>query len=239
MLTLLIPGVGMGGGLASAPIFTGSIPDKTETQNTGTHAYQLGVYFSLANSYSIAPPVQPGWSFDTTTAELDITTAVLGAFGPFTITATNAAGSTPSNAFNVTVIAAPVVATDEQSSGGWIFGYDAEIARRRRRKQEREELEQETEEIEAPVDREIAQFLREQEAKDERREELERIRELARTHASEVRDYGEKVSKALDRALEKATFSAAEALERELERARTDEDLAMLIMQIVLQELDD
>jgi hypothetical protein len=90
---------------ASAPIFTGTIPDIFQRKDTGNYTYDLSVYFSGATSYAIAPAIDTGWTFDTNTAVLVIDTDAVGAFGPFTVTATNATGSTPSNAFNVEVAA--------------------------------------------------------------------------------------------------------------------------------------
>lgn len=96
----------MGGGTASAPVFSGPIPDISETENTGSHQYDLSTYFTGATSYSIAPAVETGWSFNTTTGELEIDTDVVGSFGPFVVTGTNLVGSDDSNGFSVEVVAA-------------------------------------------------------------------------------------------------------------------------------------
>lgn len=96
----------MGGGEAAAvpPVLVGQVPDITAGFNTGTHQYDLSVYFSGATSYSIVPAVETGWSFNTGTALLEIDTDAAGAFGPYIVTATNADGDTPSNAFDVFVV---------------------------------------------------------------------------------------------------------------------------------------
>jgi hypothetical protein len=111
-----------------------------------------------------------------------------------------------------------------QSSGGWAFWMSYE-------KRKREELEEETEAIEESVDRDIARFLREQEAQDARRAELDRLGNIARRHAdaAEARAYSERVAVALERAIEKGTFSALEALDREIERAQTEEELVLSV----------
>lgn len=93
------------GSAESAPIFSGTIPDVSETENTGLHQYALGAYFSFADSYSISPAVEAGWSFDTVSGELEIDTDAVGLFGPYVVTATNAFGTDDSNAFSVTVVA--------------------------------------------------------------------------------------------------------------------------------------
>jgi hypothetical protein len=87
----------------SAPTFQGTIPDIFERKDTGTHDYDLSPYFIGADSYSISPAVETGWSFNTSTAALTIDTDALGLFGPYTVTATNAFGTADSNAFDVEV----------------------------------------------------------------------------------------------------------------------------------------
>jgi hypothetical protein len=97
------------------PLLVGSIPNFSETENTGTHQYDLSAYFLGADTYAIAPAVETGWSFDTGTGVLEIDTDALGTFGPFIVTATNANGSTPSNEFTASVVAVAVVT--EQPAG--------------------------------------------------------------------------------------------------------------------------
>lgn len=116
----------------------------------------------------------------------------------------------------------------EESSGGWAFhnDYELELRRRRKRKKERDELEAQTEQIQNELDRAIAQELRKQEALDEKRDNLNRLKELAKKHADleAARQYSERVAIAFERALAQGNFSAMEALDRELQRARDDED---------------
>lgn len=90
-------------GADSAPTFQGTIPDIFERKDTGSHNYDLSPYFVGADTYAISPAVETGWSFDTNTGVLVIDTDAIGAFGPFTVTASNAFGDTPSNAFDVEV----------------------------------------------------------------------------------------------------------------------------------------
>lgn len=87
----------------SAPTFQGTIADIFERSDTGTHDYDLSPYFIGADSYSISPAVETGWTFNTSTAVLTIDTDALGLFGPYTVTATNAFGTADSNAFDVEV----------------------------------------------------------------------------------------------------------------------------------------
>lgn len=90
---------------ATTPIFSGPIPTLSAQPATGTHVFDLGAYFSGATSYSISPAVEAGWSFNTTNGQLTIDTDDTNTFGPYTVTATNASGSTNSNTFTVRVAA--------------------------------------------------------------------------------------------------------------------------------------
>src|SRR5687768_7324492 len=85
----------------SPPVFQGTIPDIFERKDSGNHQYDLSPYFIGADTYAIAPAVETGCSFGTNTGVLTIDTDALGLFGPYTVTASNAYGDTPSNAFDV------------------------------------------------------------------------------------------------------------------------------------------
>lgn len=85
------------------PTFQGAIQDIFQRKDTGNYTYELGSYFIGADSYAIAPAVESGWTFNTSTGQLVIDTDAMGAFGPYTVTASNAFGDTPSNAFDVEV----------------------------------------------------------------------------------------------------------------------------------------
>lgn len=93
------------GGPGSPPTQTSTIDDISVTDVQPTYTFDLGSHFSGATSYSISPPVESGWSFNTSTAQLTIDTNALGTFGPFAITAFNGTGSIASNTFTVTVSA--------------------------------------------------------------------------------------------------------------------------------------
>src|SRR5690606_28748654 len=127
---------------------------------------------------------------------------------------------------------------DEQPTGGWLFlnSFEAELQRRRREEEERRALEEAADEIQNELDRSIAQLLREQEAIDARKAELDRLAALVRAQSDleAARAYSERVARAFERAAEKGTFSALEALDRELKRAREEEDF--LVMALMLLE---
>jgi len=85
------------------PVFSGIIPDISHTFDTDTHDYDIAAYFTGATSYSIAPAVEAGWTFNTSTGLLTIDTDDAQAFGDYVVTGTNAGGDTDSNAFSITV----------------------------------------------------------------------------------------------------------------------------------------
>lgn len=137
-----------------------------------------------------------------------------------------------SNAFSITVTASAA------SSGGWWPLYDQEIARRKRRKKELEELEAERERIEDAQTREIAAFLQEQEAKDARRDELQRLADLVASYAQTEApsDLSPRVQKAIAKAAERQTTWALQALERELKRAQEEEAFLLEALRIALDD---
>ena len=94
--------------VAALPVQLEAIGNVSAGYDTGTHTFDFSVYFSGQTSYSIAPAVEVGWSLDTGTGILTIDTDVADTFGPYTVTATNAAGSVESNAFTVKVSASSV-----------------------------------------------------------------------------------------------------------------------------------
>jgi hypothetical protein len=127
-----------------------------------------------------------------------------------------------------------VTATVEEG-GGWapfLSKYEKDLERRRRRDRERRLLELETAEIQDELDRAIAQELRKQEALDEKRKDLDRLSALAKESADleAARQYSERVAVAFARAVTQGNFSAIEALDRELQRAREEEEFLMLSM---------
>lgn len=133
---------------------------------------------------------------------------------------------------------APVVEDEERPAGGWLFHnlYESELQRRRARERERKRLEEETEQIEDAVDREIAQLLRVQEAKDDKREDFKRLAELAKANADleAARQYSERVATAMARVLAKGNYSAIEALDREMKRAHEEEQFLINALWVLL-----
>jgi len=105
----------------SPPVFSGTIPDISLTESATTTDYDLSTYFTGAVSYAIAPAVESGWTFNTTTGLLTVLPDTVGSFGPYIVTATNTGGSTPSNSFGVAVTAVEIEPQREpvEGGGGW------------------------------------------------------------------------------------------------------------------------
>lgn len=105
-MLLWLANLGNAGGTASAPVFTGTIPDISLTEGAAGATYDLSTYFTSATSYSIAPAVEAGWTFNTSTGVLTVDPLVAGVYGGYVVTGTNGVGSTNSNSFTATVVAA-------------------------------------------------------------------------------------------------------------------------------------
>lgn len=215
------------------PVFSGTIPDISHAENTGAHSYDLSTYFSGATSYSIAPAVETGWTFDTVTGELEIDTDDVGVFGTYVVTATNVAGSDDSNAFSVTV-----TAVESEASGGWLSWWKDEADLRRRKRAKLEALREETEQIEESVAREIARVERDIESNDLRSEELQRLKKAAERYGRESaeNEYNVRVGAALERAVVQGNYSALEALEREMRRAKEEAEWFEMAVNLILQD---
>lgn len=200
------------------PVFSGTIPNLSYNFDSGTHATDLSLYFTGATSYSISPSLESGWSF--TSSVLTVDTDDVGTFGPYTVTGTNAGGDTASNAFSVTVSAVEA----ETYTGGFWYAFEAEQLRRRKKHKELLELEEKAEQLQNKLDRELALELRQEEKNRERIAELRRLAELAKDNEEAIEDLGERVTKAYKRAILQYNYSAMEALEREIKRAKEEED---------------
>ena len=119
-------------------------------------------------------------------------------------------------------------AAEEQAgaSGGFLGAWDAWRANRERRLKKEAAQAPEIEAISDEVSREIAKELREA----ERRAELARLAELARKFPVQIDN--SRVQEAYLRVLERQNLAALEALERELERMREEEEFLLLSMLI-------
>lgn len=121
-------------------------------------------------------------------------------------------------------------APQQDAVGGWFwFQYEKERERRRRRQAELEEAQEDAERIADETTREIARLLQAQEAKDAERANIDRLRRLVQQYAADARSDSARVQAALAAAQQKATRAALERLEREIERMREEEEVALLM----------
>lgn len=125
----------------------------------------------------------------------------------------------------------------EQLSGGWerrryfYTAYERELKRRIDEDNERRQRLEESEAIEEPISREIALLLRQQEAIDAERAELERLKRLVAQYGRDsMGDLSPRVVSAYTRALAQQNFSALQALDRELRRMMEEEEMAILMV---------
>ncbi len=203
--------------LGEAPTLV-EVPDVVgETQASGTTTLETAL-FAVAVAYAFSDSVPEGEiiSQNPTAGSM----AVEGS----TVTITVSAGVQP-------------VQEQQQNAGGWGFLnlYHAEQQRRKARQRERERLEEETEEIEDGLDREIAQLLRKQEAEDDKRKDRGRLSALAQANADyeAAKEYSERVEIALRRVIKQGNFSAIEALDRELKRAQEEEEFLLMAVMML------
>lgn len=133
---------------------------------------------------------------------------------------------------------AEVVEEVTAPSGGWDFMMKFESFREKREsdKSERDKIREEIEEIASDVDREIAQILQTDRITEAREEELQALEVLVsesfrNEDMANARAHG--VAKAFVRAAVQRNFSAVEALEREMDQIREEDEFLLLAMMIL------
>lgn len=129
---------------------------------------------------------------------------------------------------------AVVVDVEERPSGGWaaLNAFDSFRQRKRRRKRELEELLEEVEELEG-IDGEIAKLLHANDAEELLEASIRELEKLVVDNFSEselvlAKAHNERLAVAFARAATQRNFSALQAFEREMERARDEEDFFLL-----------
>jgi hypothetical protein len=145
----------------------------------------------------------------------------------------------PLGALTITVYAPTVINStpNEQSTGGWWPDYEQIRRQRERRRREIEEAEAETQRLQDETDREIARLLREQEARDAERADLERLQRLADKYAGAALQELPKAARvAILNAQDARTRNSLEQMRRVIERELDDE--MMLAVQQVLLMMD-
>jgi len=130
---------------------------------------------------------------------------------------------------------------EELPTGGWAARnvYGAYRQRKRRRDKERKRVLEELRELDA-VDQEIGELLHKELATEAREQELAELGKLLSEdftpeQEDQAQRYDEKAAKAYIRAVLQQNYSAIEAFEREMERARVEEEEFLLIAMVMLQ----
>jgi len=120
--------------------------------------------------------------------------------------------------------------------GGWamLSYYDRYYEERKERERQRKTALEATRSLDK-TDREIAKLLHKQLEYEARSEEIAKLEQIIKTGYTQQQSikamrYNEKVSRAYERAIEKGTFSAVEAFEREMDRLREEEELLLMLL---------
>lgn len=142
----------------------------------------------------------------------------------------------PGSTVTITVSLGEAPVSDTQPSGGWWPDYEHVARQRRKRRQEIEDAEAETQRLADAAEREIASLLHAQEAKDAERADLARLQRLADTYAGKVADLPKPARIAILNAQDARTRNSLEQMRRVIEQADADELLA--VQQVVLLMLD-
>lgn len=124
------------------------------------------------------------------------------------------------------------VVTGGGVSYAWQNWYDLELQRRRQRKRELEEAREEVEKLEDRVEREIGQILQQQERRDEKRADLERLRGMLDEFPKTGETMSARTFEALERARIRGTLSALAQLDRELKQMEEELETALIMVMI-------
>ena len=124
----------------------------------------------------------------------------------------------------------PVV--DETApTGGWaaLNWYDSYMQQNARKRVKREQIREEIEQLEDDTDKAIAEILQGDIEKESREAELTSLEQMVsstftREQLRRAKEYNERVAIAYERVARQQNYSAIVALERELERAREEEE---------------
>ena len=123
----------------------------------------------------------------------------------------------------------------EDIFGGFWLRHELEYRRREKEKRRRELEKEQNRLIEDELDRALALEERKIEDEEARKAELTRLLRLSQEYSQEVSAMNERVSRALDEATTRMTFSTMERLEREIARHREEEEF-LLIATILLDD---
>lgn len=94
---------------ASAPLFSGVIPNFSFARNVTITPVDASVYFAGATSYALLGSLPAGLSFNTSTGVISGTPVTGGEVQSLVVQGINSAGTTNSNTFSISIVAASAV----------------------------------------------------------------------------------------------------------------------------------
>jgi hypothetical protein len=137
------------------------------------------------------------------------------------------------NTWNIPQVIEDAVA----NTGGWGQWFDYEQHRKNEAKREREEEKRQAKQIADELHRELALAERAIEGETARKDDLARLSKLVEKHQKSIIELDNpRLTFVMKEALERATFSKLERLERELGIMREDEEFLMQATLILLNQ---
>ncbi len=130
----------------------------------------------------------------------------------------------------------PAAPVDTQKSGGWIYLWQGELKRRKDDEEKRRKERERALAIKDKLDRELALAERKIESETARRAELARVNRIAAQYRRDIIATYPETERALTESLERQTFSTMERMEREINRAREEEEFLMQAAYILVNQ---
>lgn len=141
------------------------------------------------------------------------------------------AGSSAAEGSSVTItVSLGAQPASDTGSAGFSNWYDILENQRRRKEKRKKEDEEVLEQLETKVDREIAQLIRKQEAQDEQRKDLERVKQLVQKYTDlSPKISSDRVNRAIEEAKLKQTLASYEKLQKEFIRMMEEEEVQVML----------
>lgn len=172
-----------------------------------------------------------GFVADTTTTAYSDTIAVGNV-----IEQTAAAGTYAANGTTVVLTISLGADPNAGNPGGWLNEYNAYKQRKAAQERHRKEVLKAVRELDG-IDGEIAELMQLDQAKEDEQKRIAEFRamldkEISKAKLDKAGLLNKRINRAYDRAMQKATYSAIEALEREIEQAIEEEEFLFIVMSI-------
>lgn len=190
-------------------------------------------YYASENSSETAATIKTGDSQSVTSTGTQNVTISVSAGDYYLHFVQDDSSSNESNVVSSSQV--EVISEVIRPTGGFWFDYDRERARRDRERKRRLEEEEKAQHIKNELDRALAIAQRELEAEDARKQELARLTEIVKYNIDNL-PVSEKVVGYAREAIKKQTYSVMERLERELKKAKEEEDFILKAAEILLNQ---